>query len=60
MGLFCKHDWEVLSDKVTESEIEMISRLGRTPKTYNSSLRKSITVVKCNNCGKIKKFVEVL
>jgi hypothetical protein len=61
--LFCKHQWETITDRVTESPFEVATRMtegstGRTiPHQMCSTKRKHILVVACKVCGKIKKFV---
>ena len=62
--LFCKHDWEVLSDITTKSQIEHIMDVAPNISNYsypgycNLALRKRILIYKCNKCGKLEKLVE--
>lgn len=59
--MFCKHDWTVLSDKVTKSGFEIMAETHEVKINANTSTcildRKSITIVACKKCGAIKKFV---
>jgi hypothetical protein len=70
--MFCKHQWEILSETTTKSgfevAVEAISQID-TPKTlhkFNIKIpeqvtcaeRKYIQVFKCDKCGKLKRFVE--
>lgn len=63
----CKHDWEILSEKTTESRVEHFGNI--TKKMYlpkalyhyefmEMTERKLIQLVQCKKCGKLKKFTE--
>jgi hypothetical protein len=58
--MFHKHEWEILSETTTESQIEQLKRLGTTKcNIYNGMLdRKHIIILICKKCGKLKRFVE--
>lgn len=59
---FCKHKWKLLSETVTESSIEHMKRVasmvpdnGVLPSLLS---RKHIQIFTCDECGKLKRFVE--
>lgn len=56
--MFCRHDWKVLSETVTKSEMELAVELGATSLKNASAYRKHIQIVYCEKCGKLKRFVE--
>jgi hypothetical protein len=63
--MFCKHKWKVLSEITTESMAQQMSKIITTiPKPRNHDQaealykRKHILVVTCENCGKLKRYVE--
>ena len=66
--LFCKHEWEILSETTTESTFEMATRAinnsgatqGRLPWQLCDGDHKHIIVASCSKCGKIKKYVTEL
>jgi hypothetical protein len=67
--MFCKHEWESLSETVTkskyESSIKAVKSLGLEGKTklpwqLCDADRKHIQVFTCKKCGKLKRFVEQL
>lgn len=62
MSLFCKHKWETIVDKVTESPYETVIKCGTMPKEvdYTMFLKKSIIILKCVKCGKLDKTITVL
>lgn len=62
MKLFCKHDWKLISEELTESKLQHAKSLGIIIKAgYSTYLdRKYIQVYSCKICGKIKKFVETI
>jgi len=68
MKLFCNHQWNTITDIVTESPFEVATRVtegstGRTriiPHQMCSTERKHILVLSCKVCGKIEKFVTTL
>lgn len=63
--LFCKHRWDKVSDVVTESTFE--NALAATKKVCHGDVkipyqlchdnRKHIVILKCDECGKVKKIV---
>jgi len=55
--LFCKHDYELISEVDTKSEAEQLHSMGLRPMTLSSFTKKYILVLKCTVCGKIKKIV---
>ncbi len=62
--IWCKHEWEILSEKITESQLEhymKVVKLGNI-KSMSGTMaeRKLIQILTCNKCGKLKRFVEVL
>ena len=67
MSIFCKHEWKVVSEAVTESKfqhamksIDESSASGsvRIPWQMTDAERKHIQVIACDKCGKLKRFVE--
>lgn len=62
----CKHKWELISEKTTESAFEHAMK--QIPQGRQLSLpwqlctadRKYIQVFQCANCGKLERFVETL
>ncbi len=56
--MFCKHEWKILSEVVTKSEMELALELGVTRIKNMGSDRKHIQIVCCDKCGKLKRFVE--
>ena len=65
--MFCKHKWKVLSEVTTESMAQHMSKIITTiPKPRNPDQaealynRKHILVVTCENCGKLKRYVETI
>lgn len=61
MKWFCKHKWKILQDITTESWLEHTKKLGLNPLsalTFHYFERKYITIVVCEHCGKLKRFVE--
>lgn len=59
-NLFCNHNFHLVNQHQTESEFEMVKRLGYVPTTWSSKKRLLITDYKCSNCGKLKRFKEKL
>lgn len=59
-NLFCKHEWQVISEQKTESQLEQIIRLGGHVTKGNEIMmdRKLIQICQCHKCHKIKRFVE--
>ena len=66
MSIFCKHDYELISETTTESRIEHTLRVANENKLNCNSIkgagaganRKFIQVFTCKNCGDLKRFVE--
>ena len=67
--MFCKHQWEVLSETTIESQFEHAMKVAQSRGAYGSikipgqmscAERKHILVVTCKKCGKIKRFVETI
>lgn len=60
MKFFCKHDWKMLSETTTKSQLEHMREVGFSPETIDRFVldRKHIQVITCNECGKLKRFVE--
>jgi len=56
--MFCKHEWKILSETVTKSELELAVELGATRLKNVRADRKCIQIVFCDKCGKLKRFVE--
>ena len=58
--MLCKHDWEILSETVTKSNLQHTKDLGYHLKKLSSFdlKRKQIQIVTCKKCGKLKRFVE--
>lgn len=56
--MFCKHDWELLSETVTESNVEQARRLScKSIKSAFPFDRKLVQIVACKKCGKLKRFI---
>lgn len=60
--MFCKHKWDLVSEVTTKSKAEDLRNLGNL-EIYGRSLqhlsnRKFIQLLKCDSCGKLKRFVE--
>ncbi len=56
--MFCKHDWQVLSEAVTKSEFELLLGMENLTSVKNASNSKTIVqIISCKKCGKLKKFV---
>lgn len=60
LKIFCKHQWKVISNYVSESIAERAERLNYSTKSmsadYFSKLHEVIVV--CDKCGAIKHFTE--
>lgn len=60
----CLHNWEVITDKVTESTFEMSLRctegVGKIPHQLCQDDRKHILILKCTKCGKLDKTITTL
>lgn len=57
--ILCIHHWEILSEKVMESQIECLYRLGFAVKRGGSDMatRDLIQILTCRKCGGLKKYV---
>jgi len=67
MSIFCKHDYELISETTTKSKfdcaIEALDKHGKLtdvkiPHQMSQADRKHIQVFTCKKCGKLKRFVE--
>ena len=67
--MFCRHDWQVLSEITTTSIYEHAIKAMRAEGVTGSiSLpwqlcdgeRKFIQIISCSKCGKLKRFVETI
>lgn len=60
MKIFCIHNWELISETITKSKIEVLRDCGVTSLKglYEPVDRKFIQILTCKNCGKLKRFVE--
>jgi hypothetical protein len=58
--MFCKHEWELISETTTKSRVEVLKELGATrlKGVWYPVDRKFIQVFHCKKCGKLKRFVE--
>ena len=61
MKWFCKHDWKMISETTTKSDMEVAGAIPNvaTVKGFDTQ-RKLIQVVACTKCGKLERFVEYL
>ena len=62
MSIFCKHKWKVLSETTTKSRYEHAVDMGLSGDVDRSFMldRKMISIIACEKCGKLKRFVERL
>lgn len=70
MALFCKHNWIIKQSITTPSKMEHWIKvtgskeghpIPRNNFQYNESTdRKQITIIACDKCGKLKRYVEVI
>lgn len=62
-SLFCTHEWENVSEVITKSEMKIFAEMLATPGLTDirvptcSYARKHILVLKCSECGKVRKEV---
>jgi 23S rRNA maturation mini-RNase III len=59
--MFCKHEWKLLLETTTESQMELIEGLDMKitgDAHMRLFMRKHIQVFHCKKCGKLKRFVE--
>lgn len=57
--MFCKHKWKIISEKTTESMLEIAIKkkeceFNNIPRSFYT--RTHIVIACCDICGKIKKF----
>ncbi len=58
--MFCKHEWEVLSEVTTKSIVEVLIEKGMKEFEnigHREMTRTNIAIVTCKKCGKLKRFV---
>jgi hypothetical protein len=63
--MFCKHNWQVLSEVTTKSMFEHSMEVASSffksrveiPHQMCDATRKIIQIVSCEKCGKIKRYV---
>ena len=57
--LFCRHEWDIVSEGFFKSNVERLSEKGLTRFQYlQTDLQGThIAIVKCDKCGTVKKFV---
>ena len=62
--MFCKHEWVLLTETVTESKFEVTMKQMKDGSQFKlpgqlcDADRKHIQVFTCNKCGEFKRFVE--
>lgn len=64
--MFCKHNWTLLSETITESDFEHLIKtldqlglaIGKISSAKAKCTRNHIQVFTCEKCGKLKRFVE--
>lgn len=61
MGLFCKHNWEILVNETMKSPIEQLSAASVNSRgcAIPSWMfeQKIVVILKCSKCGKLNKTV---
>ena len=59
MVFFCKHEWSILSETVTDCKAKALTDLGiaHAKGIIDPADRKFIQIVTCDKCGKLKRFV---
>lgn len=55
--MFCKHNYNIISQFETKSHVEQLHEYGLRPNTHTSFDKKSVTILKCEKCNKIKKII---
>lgn len=63
--MFCRHDWEILSETTSKSKFEVatecLSNRGTSkvtiPHQMCDATRTLVQIVACNKCGKLRRFV---
>lgn len=55
--MFCKHNYNVISQIETKSQAEQLHEMGLRPNTHTYFNKKYVTILKCDKCNKIKKIV---
>lgn len=67
--MFCKHEWQMISETTTESKFESsmeamknagVSSIKTLPHQLCDGKRKHIQAFVCKKCGKLKRFVETI
>lgn len=56
--MFCKHDWETISEVTLPSAFEQMAGKLSSLKGWDTSMfvKKHVLVIKCKKCGKLHKF----
>ena len=62
---FCKHKWEMLSDEIHSSKLELVADTLKSFQTDPESVermagRKVVQIASCKTCGKIKRWVTTI
>lgn len=67
MTLFCKHDWSLLREYTTQSQLghalwaaQITGAASVESRAVYSAERKLIQVFACENCGRIKRYAETI
>lgn len=50
--IMCAHSYEIVSETVIPSEVDMLIEHNKKPNTHCSTVRKYVTDYKCGYCGK--------
>ena len=62
--MFCRHKWRLVDKTVLPSLIEVAAKSGASKMQTSASMAKDmlqrtvISILACEKCGKVKKFVE--
>ena len=58
--MFCQHKWKLISETTTKSRMEHLTEIGvsEVSNLHKAADRKYIQIVACDECGKLKRFVE--
>lgn len=58
----CNHEWEKITEVITESKAEVMKKIGFSPQTLSPSDfdRTFILVLKCVKCGDLDKTIKEL
>ena len=54
----CKHDWKIIKETVIPSISDLAQEVGKGGSMTPHFVRKYVTILACEKCGKLKKFVE--